>query len=538
MNYAPETSLLGPEWTQIYSSEATFSKEDFKTAMNNLIRQPNINSTVILRADILSENGEDTPLAHTKPDIQITDPEQVLLITNTDDTSPRPPQIAPDHTLAATIVRRIIPRNPFKDPIINQTCCIVEIQLGGEGTEHSGDKESKDKENKNYTRTEIGTLITYEAHISNKEETPFYLPLVRTIGILLLNNTISVHYLPFSAEQQDSFKDPTDRNVRIAYRLLQTAVKHSNGVMRGYQKRVHHDLVVSKTSFQDRYISLKNKYAKHLVDNWRESTDPRKHVFEDIAIAAFLIELWNKIYPSTKEESFEFRDLGCGNGILVYILISEGYKGVGIDARARKSWKLFPLEVQASLKEQVIIPSVLLRPHPSLQSMAPHIVDNGRIFQVPITNTDVPTISYYSSSILLNSPNVNTAEFPKNTFVIGNHSDELTCWIPLLGYPFMVLPCCSHSLSGAKVRYPSRSANSSSTYAALVDQVEVLSKQVGWKVEKEMLRIPSTRNAALISYNKDDFNPLKVYEVLSLNGGAEAWVENTMNLMIKPPRNH
>lgn len=76
------------------------------------------------------------------------------------------------------------------------------------------------------------------------------------------------------------------------------------------------------------------------MNNWSESTDPRKHVFEDIAIAAFIIEYWklNDFEP----EKFEFRDLGCGNGLLVHILILEGYKGKGIDARARKSWVLYP----------------------------------------------------------------------------------------------------------------------------------------------------------------------------------------------------
>ena len=61
------------------------------------------------------------------------------------------------------------------------------------------------------------------------------------------------------------------------------------------------------------------------MNNWGESTDPRKHVFEDIAIAAFIIEYWK--LNSFEPEKFEFRDLGCGNGLLVHILILEGYKG-------------------------------------------------------------------------------------------------------------------------------------------------------------------------------------------------------------------
>lgn len=37
-----------------------------------------------------------------------------------------------------------------------------------------------------------------------------------------------------------------------------------------------------------------------------------------------------------------FVDLGCGNGLLVYILNSEGHKGVGFDIRRRKIWDTYP----------------------------------------------------------------------------------------------------------------------------------------------------------------------------------------------------
>ncbi|VEU22423.1 DEKNAAC103443 [Brettanomyces naardenensis] len=407
--------------------------------------------------------------------------------------------------------------------------------------------------------------------------------------------------------------DPTERPIRIAYRLLHTARKHSTGVMNGYTKRVNHDMVISKEAFQDQYISLKQKYAKSLVDGWCEKTDPRKHVFEDIAIAAFLIEFWKKVYEN--KHSFQFRDLGCGNGLLVYILIKEGYRGIGIDARVRKSWSAYPTEVQECLSEQIIIPAVLLRPHPAIRKAAPEQEDNGLIFKVPIklkpqyqgnrkhqgayTYEDgmipsvvtpmgppigpsmappmappmvapmgtiavpmVPSIltpmvpvdgklqmvECYSSAELLASPMVNTAEFQENTFIIGNHADEMTCWIPLLGHPFMVIPCCSHNLNGEKIRYPisrvkqeqnkTLSYSSTSRYASLVDHVEDLAGMCGWKVEREMLRIPSTRNAAVVAYEHDEGPAKSIYEIIALEGGANRWVENSMALTRRPPRDH
>jgi len=161
-------------------------------------------------------------------------------------------------------------------------------------------------------------------------------------------------------------------------------------------------------------------------------------------------------------------------------------------------------------------------------------------------------MTYSSASLLESSQVCTTEEFPENTFIIGNHSDELTCWIPLLGYPFMVIPCCSHALSGAKIRYSPRKQQKSnqlqnvSTYGALVDHTEDLAKQMGWIVEKEMLRIPSTRNAAIIATKKqphcidenDEITQTRVLDILALEGGAEGWVENSINLMKKAPRNH
>ena len=164
-----------------------------------------------------------------------------------------------------------------------------------------------------------------------------------------------------------------------------------------------------------------------------------------------------------------------------------------------------------------------------------------------------------SSADLLASPQVSVAEFPSNTFIIGNHSDELTCWIPLLGYPFMVIPCCSHNLSGQRIRFHPRKQlketpvsqhnkkngeknnSGNSTYAGLVDHVEYIATRVGWEVEKEMLRIPSTRNAAIIGYinpNLKNFPTQSVYDAIIEDSGPDSWVENTMSLMKRSPRNH
>ena len=58
--------------------------------------------------------------------------------------------------------------------------------------------------------------------------------------------------------------------------------------------RYKHDAVVYK---QNTLALLKNKYARPLVQSWAEKTDPNKHVFEDLAIAAFLMELLKEYKP-------------------------------------------------------------------------------------------------------------------------------------------------------------------------------------------------------------------------------------------------
>lgn len=552
-----QESCLGSPWTPIYEQSVDFEPSHFETAMSHLIKEPNINSTVIMRADILQEttykadgsvdksncfSPELPELAESEktPVNDSSEPQQFLHRDLLDIRLREVPLSESKIVLApsSSFIRRMIPRNPYKDHVINQTCAIL--------------------------KGPDSVLVVYIPHITNKDETPFYLPPVQAVGILYHKHKLSIHYVAFGDSLSIRELDVSERPIRIALRLLQTLAKHSFGAKSGYEKRVMHDLVVPRIAFQNRYISLKKKYSGDLVANWVESTDPKKHVFEDLAVAAFLIELWNARY---KDKPFEFRDLGCGNGLLVHILIMEGFKGKGIDARARKSWKTYPAKVQKCLTEQIIIPSVLLKPHPAMARMAPYMTNNGRLFQVPETlptePNAVPLMKYYSSANLLELSMVCTTEdFPPETFIIGNHLDELTCWIPLLNFPFMVIPCCSHSLNGAKVRYSPRKlvkrtgedkkqdlkpdTQNLSTYGALVDHVEDLAILMGWESEKEILRIPSTRNSAVIGMKKKPYfseepneaTELRVLDIVAAEGGAEGWVENLMLLMSKSPKNH
>lgn len=109
--------------------------------------------------------------------------------------------------------------------------------------------------------------------------------------------------------------------------------------------------LVSSDDYCSLYANLKNKYGKDLVKRWstKATTSPQKFVFEDIAIAAYLICIWRKY---SEKQNIDFVDCGCGNGLLVYILNAEGYRGIGLDLRRRPTWDLYPSDI--GLKVQIL----------------------------------------------------------------------------------------------------------------------------------------------------------------------------------------
>jgi tRNASer (uridine44-2'-O)-methyltransferase len=357
--------------------------------------------------------------------------------------------------------------------------------------------------------------------------------------------------------------------------MLEIIHKHSRGRMAGYQKRVHHDLVIPQKAFQDTYAYLKGKFAKPLIDAWVEVTPAEKHVFEDLGIAAFLIELWTDMYGGKAERVGEaltdasayvndeekekaeavkeerrranaqaqfpgFVDIGCGNGLLVWILNEEGWKGWGFDARRRKTWATFSQEYDARLKEMLLVPEVLEL------TKAPE--DGGE------------------------GPKTHNGIFPTGTFIVANHADELTIWTPLLAFlsdsPFIAIPCCSHNLGGTRFRAsaniksatpttnaptqgtsdtkstttletpapakaaPKAKQATQSAYASFSAYVTRMTSLLNYKPEHEYLRIPSTRNFAILGREKERKGGLMGHQADRL-GFVKEIVEREMGVDIQ-----
>ncbi|KAL3460635.1 hypothetical protein BJX64DRAFT_262720 [Aspergillus heterothallicus] len=503
-----------------------FSMESVWDTASFLLANPGLNSTVLFRADILFDSDK----ILEKPQGEEAGCSATL-----------PARNVPGFELSRTIVRRLIPRNSQLDRPLDQTCHFY--------------RSSTTTATKGATRK--GFLTVYTPHVSTKEELPYYHPMLRSLALSYdvffssfptstvpdaAAGVLSIHFLPWANEPVHSRLERTlSRLIDVQIRLTRGRLAETPSTSSPYAPIK--DNVIPRHKVQDTYSRLKTKYAADLCSRWVESTEPSKHVFEDLGVASFLIELWREMYgcvpadetqpcskaesrPTDSAESIDresssafpgFVDIACGNGILVYILLQEGYPGWGFDARRRKTWGIFSASVQEHLKEEIYIPKPFADELPSAESS----------LQGVKTHTATPPT------------------FPERTFIISNHADELTLWTPLLAtllnptqpQPFLAIPCCSHSLSGARYRYPPQNNSSANTnnnddddiesnsatgdlkalraaklaasqpgsaafkkssYGALTEKLVAVATEVGYDVEKTLLRIPSTRNIGVL----------------------------------------
>jgi len=451
--------------------------------MVNLIRNPNINSSWLFRADILHDSAKPrTPPAPSEAKVTPSVPRLSFVAFG----------------LQRCIVRRLIPRNTLRDRPLDQTCLVYESAPSpGDGMV------SVEK-----------TLVLYLPHVSAASEMPYYHPIVRGIAFLHewsaaeSRGSISISYLFFSEEDRSVV-----RLTRTALRLLEVIHKHGKGRLEGYQKRVHHDQLLPQARVQDTYTRLKQKYARELMNSWAETTDPEKHVFEDLCIAAFLVELWADMYGPSPFPGFV--DIGCGNGLLVHILNKEGFRGWGFDARARKSWATYNARLQTPTGEVDTLRELVLLPP-------------------PVSRAGLGGLS----SDALNEDRICDGRFPKGTFIVSNHADELTPWTPIIAAisecPFIAIPCCSHNLAGERYRAPAPKDKSKadSAYSSLVAWVSDIAQDCGWEVEQEMLRIPSTRNTALIGRKRSaELSSVDIQAIVDEYGGTAGYLDSVVKLV-------
>lgn len=465
-------------WLGIVEAPAYFSYNDWVLTMREWIAHPERNSSTILRGEVWDEQEYN----HSSCEATYR------------------------------CIRRLLPRRTQLDCGMLQECSMYVC-----GPNHGKVVYTTLRPSDPAHEQPIPNALHYGIELcSDASDVPYYHPAVRGVAFHYIphdtnddtQGIVRVDFAPFDG----AFILPSSRLGRTALSLLRLLHQHAYGAATSYVKRVHHDMLVSRDAYQDLYVALRTKYAHELIDSWAEVTDPQKHIFEDLGIAAWLILLWREMFSEEDTRGHPpggFVDVGCGNGLLVTILTCEGYCGFGLDARARKSWKHY-VQMGAKLTASVIQPGMR-----------------------------EPTW------------------VPRGAFLIGNHADELTPWVPLIAAcvpecsGFVNIPCCAWTLEGAKFTpthqtfadadvlakwlsvetlppacmpsaplyepsqqwnerlahmqwFLQRAVNASphishSKHLAYASYIARIHIHAGWCLETEALRIPSTKNLAFVA---------------------------------------
>lgn len=100
-------------------------------------------------------------------------------------------------------------------------------------------------------------------------------------------------------------------------------------------------------------------------------------------------------------------------------------------------------------------------------------------------------------------------------WIIGNHSDELSPWIPIIAArssfqcKYFLLPCCAYKFDGSKFQ---RKDSTLSQYRAFLDYLKEVSLVCGFETLIDRLKIPSTKRVCLIgvkrNYESNDYDKI------------------------------
>lgn len=221
----------------------------------------------------------------------------------------------------------------------------------------------------------------------------------------------------------------------------------------------------------------------------------------------------------------------------MHILLSEGYQGFGVDVRARTSWAHYPPTTRCRLHVKALDPTLA---HADADPTT--IVSDLTIAGTPPTiGPDLDPSGNLQPGQRREGDEIRCSlQVPHGAFIIGNHADELTPYVPILSVlygaiGYLNIPCCPWDLdqkfnraNGAQYPLPAHDIEGAdrgigspagteadhvrwieglnlggdgkftSSYSAYRIWLARLTSWCGWEIETEVLRIPSTRNWALV----------------------------------------
>jgi tRNASer (uridine44-2'-O)-methyltransferase len=218
----------------IYAPHFLIYHKQFDTAVSQLIHHPEYNSTLILRSETISDS--ETVIPTSVPRLEGYYP-------------------------VRNVHRKLLPRRPGRDTALEQHCTLYAFVAG----KFAG----------------LPSTLVLTPLIPEGEILPYYHPAVSHLAFRFIpssantSSTLRMEAIPFMGT-------PTDLNSRLyrtALALLETLHRYLWGALTHYQKRVQHDVLIPREVYQDVYLKMRERH-KGLVNTWKETTDPLKHVFE------------------------------------------------------------------------------------------------------------------------------------------------------------------------------------------------------------------------------------------------------------------
>jgi len=225
-------------WIPVVALDLDCSHAHFHQGLADLALQPEHSSSTILRADILADLADPPPQGHGVVPLD-------------------------GYTCVRRLRRRILPNRPQFDWPMEQECLFYSRNL-----------DPLDSVSNDDSREALVLLLPDFDQLRQEDargRLPYYHPQVHALAFRYLPSPASssstssaslrIDLVPLPAQPAVVGPLPaSDRLYRTALVLVKFTAKLCIGHADGWQKRVHHDLLVGKEEVQDLYQQLKDKY--------------------------------------------------------------------------------------------------------------------------------------------------------------------------------------------------------------------------------------------------------------------------------------